>query len=321
MQQVEFAEIRCSALGFGCASVMGRVGRRDSLRAMHKAWDEGITLFDTARSYGYGEAEGLLGEFLAGRRGDATVVTKFGILPRAQPRWKTALKPAVRTALNLMPQARTMVRRIVGKDLSAGHFDVSAMRSSLEESLRQLRTDYVDVLLMHLPFEGFTTLSDLMEELEAVVREGKARRVGISTVPWMLARVPPVLTAVQMPVSLLGLSEARAALPECSGRLLMTNQPFGGNRVGQMMEMLSAIATDKTLPATLREKLRGDPRERLAELVFGAIQKEIAPQAIVASMLRLEDLRANIAAMGSTRFTAADIRLVRQHVQHSVRSR
>jgi aryl-alcohol dehydrogenase-like predicted oxidoreductase len=52
---------KVSLLGFGCAPLMGRVGHRDSLRAPAAAMHAGITFFDTARSYGYGESlvEGL----------------------------------------------------------------------------------------------------------------------------------------------------------------------------------------------------------------------------------------------------------------------
>ena len=76
---------KASQLGLGCAAIMGRVGRRESLAALGAAWDAGINFFDTARSYGYGESEALLGGFLRGnRRSQAVVCTKFGILPAAR---------------------------------------------------------------------------------------------------------------------------------------------------------------------------------------------------------------------------------------------
>jgi len=56
-----------SRLGFGCGGVMGRVGRGQSLRAIAAALDGGITRFDVAPLYGYGEAE-VLGEALADKR-------------------------------------------------------------------------------------------------------------------------------------------------------------------------------------------------------------------------------------------------------------
>jgi aryl-alcohol dehydrogenase-like predicted oxidoreductase len=77
---------------------MGRVGRGASLRAMNIAWDQGITLFDTARSYGFGEAEAVLGEFLRGKRAQAVVATKFGIIPQKLNAVERAAVPVVRAA-------------------------------------------------------------------------------------------------------------------------------------------------------------------------------------------------------------------------------
>jgi aryl-alcohol dehydrogenase-like predicted oxidoreductase len=60
--------MNASVLGFGCSAVLGRAGRRASLAALGAAYEAGITFYDTARSYGYGESEALLGEFLRGRQ-------------------------------------------------------------------------------------------------------------------------------------------------------------------------------------------------------------------------------------------------------------
>ena len=68
MRRVELpgSELRLSRLGFGTAGLMARLGRRESVRLVEIAHDSGITHFDTARAYGYGEAESALGDFLAG---------------------------------------------------------------------------------------------------------------------------------------------------------------------------------------------------------------------------------------------------------------
>ena len=68
MQNIELGNsgLRAPQVGFGCSALLGRTGRTESLRALAAAWDEGIRFFDIARSYGYGEAEALLGEFLQG---------------------------------------------------------------------------------------------------------------------------------------------------------------------------------------------------------------------------------------------------------------
>src|ERR1700722_13227658 len=89
--------IRAPALGFGCSAVMGRAGRKASLAALAAAYDAGVIFYDTARSYGYGESEALLGEFLRGRRDSVLLSTKFGILPTPIGPLKRALKPLARS--------------------------------------------------------------------------------------------------------------------------------------------------------------------------------------------------------------------------------
>ena len=175
MRYFERADLRGSELGFGCASVMGRVGRTDSLRAMGLAWDNGINVFDVARSYGFGAAEGVLGEFLcAGRRAEAVVVTKFGTWPETQSRLRNGLKPAVRMVRKLVPRARPLIKRLASKNVQYEQFSVSTMRTSLGESLRQLRTDHVDVLLLHGAPAGGMVADDLIAALQDVVDSGTA---------------------------------------------------------------------------------------------------------------------------------------------------
>ena len=70
-------------LGFGCSSIMGGLGYRESLNVLESAWNAGIRHFDVAPAYGYGEAEGCLGEFMRRHQGQMTVTTKFGIPPAA----------------------------------------------------------------------------------------------------------------------------------------------------------------------------------------------------------------------------------------------
>ena len=312
MRYVEFGEIRTSVLGFGCGSVLGRVGRRDSLWAMNAAWDAGVTLFDTARSYGYGEAEGLLGEFLQGKRERATIVTKFGILPTPPVAWKRLAKPIVRAALSVLPQARGLVRRGIAGEMSAGHFDEAILRASLEESLRQLRTDYVDVLLMHLPPVTVFQQQDLMAELEQVVREGKIRRVGVSTDDVATLReVPDILSVAQFPYPTLSLNGWNSSLDR-DRFFVMVNHPFGGAALAQQAaQKITQMAVDASVDPVLREKLHGDSRERLAEIVFGAALADTGAQVVVTSMLQPENLHANLAAMGSERFTVEEMAVVR----------
>jgi aryl-alcohol dehydrogenase-like predicted oxidoreductase len=302
-------------LGFGCGGVLGRVGRRASLRAMSAAWDAGVRLFDTARSYGYGEAEGLLGEFLRGRREQAIVVTKFGILPQSLPRWKRAARPVVRAILRAVPAARATVRAQVG--MPEHRFDVQTLRASLESSLRALRTEYVDVLLAHEAPASLLAQGDLMAELEAMVREGKAMRVGVSAGPDEVAKFlsqgSELLSVVQFPGNPM---DAGPELLAGQRKLRMVNHPFGGIARGRTsLQALAAMVKDPTVDSGLREKLRGDLRERLAEVTFASLRETARADVIVPSMLHPQHVRANVAAIDSDVFSSSELAQVRARLQ------
>src|SRR5258708_34049436 len=82
-----------SAIGMGCASLGSRVGRREGLRALNRAYDAGVTWFDVAPSYGDAEAETILGEFVQGRRDKIKLSTKVGIRPAPTPLVMRVAKP------------------------------------------------------------------------------------------------------------------------------------------------------------------------------------------------------------------------------------
>jgi aryl-alcohol dehydrogenase-like predicted oxidoreductase len=169
-----------SRLGFGCASVMGRVGRGPSLRAIAAALDAGITHFDVARLYGYGEAEALLGEALRGRRDRVVIASKFGLDPPRSAGALRVLKPIAQMLAAKVPGARTVLRSLVGDAAQAqDRFSVASAQASLERSLAALKTDYLDILFLH-----DCAIEDLSDELlaflERQVAAGSIRAYGVA---------------------------------------------------------------------------------------------------------------------------------------------
>ncbi|MCH2169715.1 aldo/keto reductase [Myxococcota bacterium] len=172
-----------SCLGFGCSSIMGRVGRQASLDALAAAFDAGVNYFDVARSYGYGRAEQVVGEFLQGRRDRCVVATKVGIapsLPGFATRW---LLPTARALMGRLPALPRLLmrRRQQLSGVSKGHFDPQQVITSLDTSLRELGTDYVDILLLHEVSRSDLADDALIRCLEDIVGSGKARSLGIAT--------------------------------------------------------------------------------------------------------------------------------------------
>jgi aryl-alcohol dehydrogenase-like predicted oxidoreductase len=149
-RQFGHTDLKVSAIGFGCWEISGTYGPIDTIQfnhAVHRALDAGINCFDTAEAYGMGISEQALASALGSRRRDVCLVTKVGVgYPEAPNRRDSS-------------RARIM--------------------ASIEQSLRNLNTDHVDVYLVHWP-DPNTPFDETMRALDHIVQQGKARHVGVS---------------------------------------------------------------------------------------------------------------------------------------------
>lgn len=145
---------RVSRIAFGNWSAggdWGHVDRSMAIAATREALDLGITLFDTARAYGFGAAEELLGG---------------------------ALRPEIRAAReSIVIATKGGLRSSNG--LTVRDSSPAALRRDLEASLRALGTDYVDIYQVHWP-DASTPIEAVAETLDAFVGEGRVRYVGVS---------------------------------------------------------------------------------------------------------------------------------------------
>lgn len=311
-----------SVLGLGCAAMLGRTGRRESVAALTAAWDAGITFYDTARSYGYGESEGLLGEFLAGeRRQRAVICTKFGILP-AERNWKQRVKPLAQAAVRLLPALRGMAQRQAAGQIVAGAFSVELLQRSLETSLRALRMEFVDMLLLHAAPLSVLAQDDLMAALGRLVESGKVRMAGISgaqeVVAASFAQRPAALTTAQFAMNAQQLDFADTTEKAArEGWFLVANHPFGGPAgVSACRQKVEAMRQDAALPAELREKLTPDA-QLMPEVVLNAILSGTGVHAVIPAMMQPKHLAGNVRAIESCRFSAAEIALLRSALRAS----
>jgi aryl-alcohol dehydrogenase-like predicted oxidoreductase len=146
--------LQVSVVGFGCWPMAGdRYGAiedDEAVKAIHRALDRGVNCVDTAPAYGAGHSEEVVARALEGRRKDVILVTKCGVRvpPPGQP---GPLRDASRT--NILHE--------------------------IDASLKRLRTDWVDVLLVHWP-DPATAVEETMHALEEIVASGRARFVGVS---------------------------------------------------------------------------------------------------------------------------------------------
>jgi diketogulonate reductase-like aldo/keto reductase len=192
-------------IGFGCSNLLGDKTRDAGLGLLHTAYEEGILHYDVARVYNYGDAEALVGEFASGKRDKITITTKFGLMPRGNVAKLKGPVQFVRRLMRSSSVVRNLVRRNVKTLTQAGQFDPVSAQASLETSLRTLRTDYVDIYLLH---EARVTdcTDEILSFLEKAKAEGKIRAFGCGSgfekVPEIAAGRPDLLQVAQFESSL-----------------------------------------------------------------------------------------------------------------------
>ena len=190
---------------------------------------------------------------------------------------------------------------------------MATLKSSFETSLRELKTDYVDMLLMHAAPESVLAQDDLLEAMGRLVESGKVRMAGISAelpvISQYFAQRPRMLTTAQFALNL-SLMEFVAETRKNTDLLLVANHPYGGPG-GNAKARIATLAADERLPRTLREKLDvGDPQV-LPEVVLNCILQGTGVSAVIPAMMQVRHIASNVKAVEECRFTAEELGLLR----------
>ena len=324
MKDIELGNsgLRAPRLGFGCSAILGRSGRTESLRALAAAWGAGIRFFDTARSYGYGESEELLGEFLRGRRDQAVIATKFGILAARQSGWKRAAKTVARKILAAAPSARSVLQKGAATQIKQNQFTIPVLQRSIEESLRKLGTDHVDLLFLHAAPASVLEQDDLLEAMSKLVEAGKVKIAGLSAEPEVvelaIRRKTPPLRAMQFPCNVFTLSAASTVLRSAGEYICVANQPYGGvAKVRRCREVLRTLVERRGLDAVLCEKLGSLEGAVFADAVLNVILQDRGIHVVIPTMMQVEHIRANVQAVANSRFDSREIAQIREALDHA----
>jgi aryl-alcohol dehydrogenase-like predicted oxidoreductase len=285
--------LRVSLVGLGCNNFGGRIDLDATRKVVHRALDAGITLFDTADSYGNrGGSETMLGEILGDRRKDIVLATKF-----SQP----------------MNDAGTL------KGASRGY-----IMTAVEASLRRLKTDWIDLYQQHLP-DPMTPIDETLRALDDLTRQGKVRYIGCSNLPaWQVTEAVwtsrahdlGAFASAQDEYSLLARDAERELLPALNahGLGLLPFYPLAGGLLtgkykrGQPLPEKSRLTYVKAsadrflternwaqleqLDAFCAKRDRG-----LLDLAFGWLASRSPVSSIIAGATRPEQIDANIKAV------------------------
>lgn len=164
IREIGRSGVKASAVGLGTWAIggwmWGGTDEAESIAAIQASLDAGVTLIDTAPAYGLGRSEEIVGKALAGRRDKAVIATKCGLV------WHTG------KGNHFFDQDGRPVHRHLGRD---------SIVHEVEESLRRLGTDHIDLYITHWQDET-TPIEETVAVLEELKQAGKIRAIGASNV-------------------------------------------------------------------------------------------------------------------------------------------
>ncbi len=293
-------------VGPGCNN-FGMIPKEASERVIGRAIEKGITLFDTADIYGNrGGSESTLGEILGDRRKEIVLATKFGMKMDDDG----------------------------AKSGASRHYIAKAV----EDSLRRLKTDWIDLYQLHTP-DPKTPIEETLRALDDLVKAGKVRFIGCSNMPaweivdslWIAERnsLSPWATS-QDEYSLLARDPERERIPalKAKGMSLLPYFPLAsglltgkyksdesapaGTRMAVMKYLANRYMTKENFEIVEALKSFASARNRtLLELAFSYLLSEQAVASVIAGATRPEQIDSNVEA-ADWQLTPEDIAEVRK---------
>lgn len=283
--------LEVSVVGLGCNNFGSRIDAKATKAVVDTAIDEGITLFDTADMYGGGESETLLGKALGNRRDQIVLATKFG-----HHGYDMGYGPA-----------------------SGARGGRRYIRRAVEESLRRLGTDYIDLYQLHTP-DPATPITETLAALHELVGEGKVRYIGHSNLAgWQIAQadhvagemgVTPFISA-QNHWSLLERDVEQEVVPAAveyglgvlpffplamgllTGKVRRGTQPAAGTRLADRGSFITEAKLDKVEALVAWSDSNG---VSLLDTAMGGLAALPGCSSVIAGATKPEQVRANVQA-------------------------
>ena len=306
MEKRKIGSLEVSVVGLGCNNFGWRIDAPATARVVDAALDAGINFLDTADIYATGQSEEFLGQSLRGRWDRVVIATKFGSKMDDQ---RQGAKP-------------------------------DYIRRAVEDSLRRLGTDRIDLYQLHRPDQN-TPIGETIEALDGLVRSGKVREIGCSNFSAGQIREAEGAVrdgaarfiTVQNEYSLMHRDVEKDVLPECVRRGLAFLPYFplanglltGKYRLGQPLPPGSRgeagwgpkVFTEENLRAADRLREFAEARGRsLLELAFSWLASRPSVASVIAGAKSPEQAQANARAAGwrlsEGELTEVD-RIVAQH--------
>jgi aryl-alcohol dehydrogenase-like predicted oxidoreductase len=293
METRRIGSLNVSLVGLGCNNFGMRVDEDQTKVVVNAALDAGITLFDTADIYGGTKSEEFLGRALAGHRDEVVIATKFA--------------------------------NQVGDDPNHKGASARWINQAVDDSLRRLGTDRIDLYQQHVP-DPDTPIEETLEALDGLVRAGKVREIGNSNFSAEQIEEADTVSrrrgwarfvSAQNELNMLRRKPLETVVPACealglgflpffplssgllTGKYQRGEAPPEGTRLAAWGERAERMLTDEMFDRLDRlTKLAEERGHTLLDLAFAWLAAQPAMASIIAGATKPEQVAANVAAAG-----------------------
>jgi len=316
-------DLHLSEIGLGCQSLGGGLYHRndqEAIRTVHEAIDLGVNFFDVSDHHTQGTAEQILGKAFRGRRDQAIITTKVGYHFTALGTIGLRARHVVRPFSSLL---RPFKRSLHLMRSSQGRHDFTPgyIRQAVDNSLRRLQTDYIDLYQLYKPSIAMMKSGDFLDTLAALEdlkRQGKFRYYGVAC-QWvdeaMHALALPGISTVQVAVNLIEPEAITELIPQAAQRGigviarhpkaigLLTNA--GSDIMGDTSYYDQQHADREKQARAFRFLIRPDRTLAQAAIIYAVGVAGIAT--VIPRAVNRRELAENLGSLGVPPFTADEL--------------
>ena len=289
--------VKVSELGLGCSSLGNSIFNHGDekffLDILNYAYDNGITFYDTADSYSYGNSESLIGKAFSKQRDKVVISTKVGFLPSSLSAKGKYFVPFLGGARKLITPFKKQLKKRTKKrqDFSTDH-----IRKSIENSLKRLRTDYSDIYLLHNPPRDIIENQEAFCVLDQLRNEGKIRYYGVSAASIddaILCLAYPGISVLQIEFNLLNREAAKKLFPLLSAREIgiIARVPFARGYLTPQGKVKTGFFNNESASVIQSNEAAANYAKE--------INKEIFPEAALKFILNYEQVSTTISGTRS----------------------
>ncbi|MCA9473437.1 MAG: aldo/keto reductase [Nitrospirales bacterium] len=293
-----------SVIGLGCSRLGTSVFEgqtTEGVKLLHDAFDQGINLFDTADSYGYGSSERILGKAFHGKRDRVIIASKGGFLPSSLARFGQYLLPFVGPFRSFLTKKKSTLKQLSHK---RQNFKTTYLKHALEQSLRRLGSDYIDVYQLHSPPRAILERDEIYRFLEQARQEGKIRFFGISVnsiEDGLCCLKKPHLAALQVPVNILEQEATAELLPSAFPDVgILARVPLARGLLTDALRINTGYQAGQSSPASQHlqrlHALCEQEGRRISDVAIQFLLRSEAISSILVGTKSVEHLRRNILA-------------------------